>query len=66
VRRDTLTEFIQFLYIALGSLSELETQIIISYNLDYTSENKLSSICSELTTIRNMILGLAKFIKSKN
>ena len=31
-------EFIQFLHIALGSLSELETQILISRNLDFISE----------------------------
>jgi len=28
-------EFIQFLYISLGSLSELETQILIAKRLDY-------------------------------
>ncbi len=32
-------EFIQFLYIALGSASEIETQILISYNLKYISED---------------------------
>ena len=31
----TKKEFIQFLYIALGSLSELETQIIIANRLEY-------------------------------
>ena len=32
--RKNKPEFIQFLYIALGSLSELETQLIISKNLN--------------------------------
>ncbi len=32
--RNSKKEFIQFLYIALGSLSELETQIIIANRLD--------------------------------
>lgn len=63
--RKNTKEFIQFLYIALGSLSELETQIIISHNLKYTSENEINSIQSELTEIRNMILGLVNFLKTK-
>ena len=33
--RNSKKEFIQFLYIALGSLSELETQIIIANRLEY-------------------------------
>ena len=38
--RNSNKEFIQFLYIALGSLSELETQFIISKNLEYKEEEK--------------------------
>ena len=33
--RKNTREFIQFLYIAFGSLSEIETQIIIAKNLNY-------------------------------
>lgn len=33
--RQNKKEFIQFLYIALGIISELETQIILSQNLYY-------------------------------
>jgi len=33
--RNTKKEFIQFLYIALGSASELETQMIIAEKLGY-------------------------------
>ena len=63
--RKNTKEFIQFLYIALGGLSELETQIIISHNLNYASENELNLIQSELTEIRKMILGLVNFLKNK-
>jgi len=35
--RSTKKEFIQFLYIALGSLSEVETQLIIAQRLRYIS-----------------------------
>lgn len=37
-------ELIHFLYIALGSLSELETQIIISINLKYIKMTKCLKI----------------------
>ncbi len=61
--RKSNKEFIQFLYIALGSLSELETQLIISENLNYIeSENELRN---ELTEIKRMILGLIRHLKSK-
>jgi four helix bundle protein len=33
--RQTSKEFMQFLYIALGSVAELETQLIIAENLHY-------------------------------
>lgn len=56
-------EFQQFLYIALGSLSELETQIIISENLKYTSKTVSENIQNEVTELRKMLIGLIKFTK---
>ena len=63
--RKNSKEFIQFLYIALGSNAELETQIIICRNLDYLSEKVSIDILKEINEIRNMILGLIKFMKTK-
>ena len=61
--RKNKTEFIQFLYIALGSLSELETQLIISKNLNYS--DTISSLLSKVTDIRKMTFGLIKSLKNK-
>lgn len=36
--RQTDNEYIQFLYIALGSLKEMETQLIIALKLNYMDE----------------------------
>lgn len=58
-------EFIQFLYIALGSLSELETQIIISKNLEYLKNEKFSTISETIIELRKMIIGLIKNLNSK-
>ena len=58
-------EFIQFLYIALGSLSEVETQLIISVNLGFTKQDTCNTINEQLKIIRSQILGLINYL-SKN
>lgn len=62
--RTSKKEFNNFLSIALGSASELETQIIISKNLEYLSNEKSELLLNELTSIQKMIVGLMKNIKS--
>lgn len=61
--RNTTKEFIQFLYIALGSASELETQIIVAEKLGYiTDEEKL---LSDITIIRKMLNALISSLKRR-
>ena len=56
------TETIQFLYIAAGSLAELETQLIISEKLGY---GRVSGILEQLTIVKQLTLGLIKYLKTK-
>jgi four helix bundle protein len=56
-------EFIQFLYISLGSLTELETQLIISNNLGYISNDNL---ISELEKLIKSLISFIKYLKSLN
>lgn len=58
--RNHSKEFIQFLYISLGSISELETQTIISENLIFLSSDDSIKIQNELTELRKMTIGLIK------
>ena len=58
-------EFIQFLYIALASSSELETLLIISSKLSYFSKEKLNLLVTEITEIRKMLNGLISSLKKK-
>jgi four helix bundle protein len=58
-------EFIHFLYISLGSISELETQIIISENLKYSQYSDSLKLQNELTELRKMILGLIRYLENK-
>ena len=63
--RSSIKEFSHFLSIALGSLAELETQMIISNRLDYVSKVVFDNLLEDLTTVRKMTLGLKKSIDSK-
>ncbi len=56
-------EFIQFLHIALGSASELETQLIISNNLKFLDTDEYEALIDKLTEIRNMLQGLIRYLK---
>lgn len=56
--RKTPKDFSNFLGIALGSSFEFETQIIISKNIGYLTEEQFSSLESEIQHIQNMIIKL--------
>jgi len=58
-------EFKQFLYIALANASEIDTQLIISLNLQYIDEANYEKLNSELETISKMLQGLIKSIENK-
>ena len=53
--RGSNKEFKRFLNIAYGSLYELETQLIISKNLDYLDESSFEEISEEIQEIQKMI-----------
>jgi four helix bundle protein len=59
--RNTNKEFIQFLYIALGSASEVETQLIIAGRLEYITD--IDQVFKNITKIRKMINALIRSIK---
>ena len=55
-------EFSRFLSIAMGSVAELETQILLSQDLGYVSEAVTHELLAELDVIGKMLRGLAKSI----
>ena len=57
-------ELLQFLYISLGSLSELETQIEIIFRLKYI--DNIEETVEKIKFIRVMLTKLIQSIKSKN
>lgn len=64
--RKNKAEFIQFLHIALGSASELETHLIISQRLGFLSSNSYDEIMNVLNEIIKMICGLINSLNSLN
>jgi len=63
--RSSDTEFIQFLYISLGSSSEVETLLIISNNLKFLDDKNYNLMNETMTDLKKMILGLIKYLKNK-
>jgi len=60
--RNSTKEFVQFLYIARGSLSELETQVTLCQRLSYVGD--VSSILGDFTLIFTQLTGLIQSLKS--
>ncbi|MDD3582250.1 MAG: four helix bundle protein [Desulfobacca sp.] len=61
--RNSAKEFRQFLGIALGSIAEIETQLIIAQEIGYLSNEKLDFLIISLDTIRKMLKSLANALK---
>lgn len=53
--RNTKGEFLQFLGIAKGSLSELETQVLLSVRLNYLAIEQSEKILSVATEVGKLI-----------
>lgn len=54
-------EYSKFLYIALGSLAELETQLIIAHDLKYI--HTIAEYDSTISSLRSMLQALIKTLK---
>lgn len=63
--RNSSREFRQYLGIALGSVAEIETQLIIAREIDYLTSDELTSLLTSIDTIRKMIKSLANTLKSR-
>lgn len=63
--RQSNKEYIQFLYVALGSLMELDTQLIIAKNLNFLSNESLNDLQSKTNEIGKMLNGFIQYRKSK-
>jgi four helix bundle protein len=60
-RKDTL----QFFYIAHGSAYELETQLYLSFDLNFLDQGSLDVLLKQLELVRRLLAGLINYYKSQ-
>jgi len=63
--RNTTKDTIQFLHIARGSLYELETQLLLCFDLGYIPEKTSSELCLEVNEICKILNGLITYLETK-
>ena len=61
--RKTKKEKSQFYYIALGSITELENQLIISRDLKYINQEEFDRLAEKTIKVQKLLHGLIKSIK---
>lgn len=63
--RGTDKEKLHFLRISSGSMSEVETQLILSRNLEYIDQEKYNEVSNSLTSVWKQLNSLISSIKNK-
>lgn len=58
--RNYTNDYIRFISIALGSVAELETQLILAIELNYAKKEQTKELLTELSEIGKMLNGLKK------
>ncbi len=64
--RKTTLEYVRFLYIAYGSVCELETQTMISGDLDYVDKKGLQELKEEIGDVERMLKAMIKSLENKH
>ena len=62
--RKASKEFIQFLYIAHGSIAEVECQLYIALDLGYIGDKQFSEIYNLCYECSRLAMGLIKYLRS--
>ena len=63
VGRQSNKETIHFLYIAKGSLQEVETQLYLSFDLEFISKESLNSILEKVISNKILLNGFINYYK---
>lgn len=62
--RGTTNEFIRFLTIANGSLTELDTHFVIANKLEFINDNTLSEVVGQIEEVGRIVTGLRKSLRT--
>lgn len=55
----------RFVDMALGSLAEVDTQLLLSLELNFITKVEYSSLLAKVQNLQALLVGLRKFLKSK-
>ena len=61
--RNSNKEFSHFLSIAIGSLFELETQIILAYDFGFIDQDNIETVIAEIIILQKMITNFRKTLE---
>lgn len=61
--RQTDREFIQFLYMAKGSASEVQSQLYVASDLDYLGKEEFSKLYNDADEVAKLISGFIRYLK---
>ena len=64
--RQTKKEFIQFLHVSKGALSELDTQLELARRLEYLGQVECEALNELLERVDRMLSGLIRHLKAKH
>ncbi|MCK5413022.1 MAG: four helix bundle protein [Candidatus Pacebacteria bacterium] len=59
-------EKIQFYHMSLGSLTELQNQLLVARDIGYLQEEKFSELAKQTVEVSKLINGLIRSLKTKN
>lgn len=63
IGRKSNKETIHFLYIAKGSLNEVETQLYLAFDVDYITGEDLNEILEKLISCKKLLNGFINYYK---
>lgn len=62
--RNSINEYIQYLYIARGSLEEVKCQLMFARDLEYISDDIYNEYREEAENVSKLLMGLIKGLKN--
>ncbi|QNP41635.1 four helix bundle protein [Lysobacter solisilvae (ex Woo and Kim 2020)] len=63
--RSSTRDFLRFLSISLGSLAELETQLVIAHRLGFADDHEFDRILFDANRVGRMMRGLTKSLNTR-
>ncbi len=63
--RKTTADYLRLLYIAYGSVCELETQLLLSGDLNYVNKENLKALKDDTEEVERMLKALIKSLENK-